>query len=220
MKPLVLVPVKKLSRAKNRMSALLTLDQRAGLASAMFTDVAETLDGTGCRVAALTAAEDIARSASRRGWRLLWEHTQISESASVDAASRQLASEGVRSVLRIPADVPLVKAEDIIELIELPCARPCAVLAPSWDFRGTNAILRSPPDLFASRFGPDSLRLHIDEALRKGAHCAVLQNTRISLDLDEPADIRRFLETPSDTETYRFLLRSGAAERITADGRK
>lgn len=218
MKPLVLVPVKKLSRAKNRLSALLCLKERAGLVSAMFLDVAAALDGSGCRVAVLTAADDIARLASRRGWRLLWENTQISESASVDAASRQLASEGVKSVLRIPADLPLLKAEDITELIELPCARPCAVLSPSWDFRGTNAILRSPPDLFASRFGPDSLRLHIEETLRKGAHCAVLQNTRIGFDLDEPADIRRFLETPSDTETYRFLAASGAAERIIADG--
>jgi 2-phospho-L-lactate guanylyltransferase len=220
MKLLVLVPVKKLSRAKNRLSVFLNLKERAALASAMFADVADALDRSGCRVAVLTAAEDIARSASRRGWRLLWEDTQISESASVDEASRRLASEGIRSVLRIPADIPLVKAEDITRLLELPCSRPCAVLAPSWDFRGTNAILRSPPDLFASRFGPDSLRLHLGEAMSKGAHCVVIQNTRIGLDLDEPVDITRFLETPSDTETYRFLLRSGAAERIAAHERE
>ena len=53
MRLLVLVPVKKLSRAKNRLAAFLNLKERAALASAMFADVADALDSAGCRVAVL-----------------------------------------------------------------------------------------------------------------------------------------------------------------------
>src|SRR6266478_6360293 len=69
--------------------------------------------------------------AETKGWELLREEQQISESVSVDAASRHCAERGVTSLLRLPLDVPLVQASDIDELFAVECAAPAAVIVPS-----------------------------------------------------------------------------------------
>jgi 2-phospho-L-lactate guanylyltransferase len=60
---------------------------------------------------------------------------------------------------------------------------------PSRDGTGTNALLRSPPTLFPSHFGPNSFALHSDEAERSRARVRIIRNPRIALDIDEPDDL-------------------------------
>jgi len=132
-------------------------------------------------------ALDLAR---RRDWRAISEREQISESASVDAASRLCAAEGVQALLRLPIDIPLVTPGDIEALFAALEPAPSVVIVPSHDGTGTNALLRSPPDLFPSRFGPDSFALHLNEAERMSARIRIIRNERIALDVDEPKDLR------------------------------
>jgi 2-phospho-L-lactate guanylyltransferase len=216
MNPLVLVPVKAPSLAKSRMASVLTSSERADLALAMLNDVARALAQAGPPVAVLTSSGQAAELASRNGWRVMWETTQSSESDSVDAASRELAREGVEAVLCIPADVPLVEPSDIEALMRQDARLCSTTLVPSYDFRGTNAILRSPPDLFPSRFGFNSLVLHLQEALRAGADCRVWANPRLACDLDDPADMVRFMARPSETETYFMMHRGNLSERLSS----
>jgi 2-phospho-L-lactate guanylyltransferase (CobY/MobA/RfbA family) len=180
----------------------------------MFCDVSRTLRDSKQPVAVLTNSVTAADLGRKMGWRVIWESSQTSESDSVDAASQQLASEGVPAVLRLPTDVPLVQSCDVEELMDSTTPLRSAILVPSRDFTGTNAILRSPPDIFRSRFGPRSLALHLREALSVGAACRVLTNARLALDLDEPSDLACFIENPSDTETYGLLQRLGLLERL------
>lgn len=199
-----------------RMSPILTGDERSNLAWAMFEDVVEALRALSpaTEVVLVTDSLRAAKRADELGWRALTESHQISESASVDGASSQIAEEGVQSVLRLPADLPLVQPEDIQELLELSLVRPAAVLVPSWDHLGTNALLRTPPDLFPSRFGHNSFVLHTQEALRAQAALEIVQNPRIALDLDDAGDIQRFMEQPSKTRTYRLLEQMRLEERL------
>ncbi len=214
MKTLVLVPVKNQSNAKQRMAPILTEKERASLAWAMFTDVASALDPLGVDVGLVTNSRLAAAHARSRGWEVLWEPFQISESASVDLAARHFARLGFDAMLRLPADLPLVRTEDIAALLEGDTEPASALLVPSRDRMGTNAILRSPPDLFPSRFGHNSLVLHTQEALRAGAHLKIVENPRIALDLDDPSDLARFMESATDTETYRLLSSLNIRERI------
>lgn len=215
MKPVIILPVKEHAQAKLRMSPAMTSEERSNLASVMFDDVVRVLEHLHYPVVVVTNADRAATVAGQLGWRCFWETSQISESASVDAASSQLAIEGVRAALRLPADIPLAQSADIEALINGLEAQPAAILVPSLDRNGTNALVRHPPDLFPSRFGPNSLVLHIQEALRVQANLRILENPRIALDLDEPSDILRFLEQPSETETYRLIIRLGLGERIS-----
>jgi 2-phospho-L-lactate guanylyltransferase len=210
----ILMPVKSQEKAKARMTPVFTPAERAGLAWSMFIDVSRALSAVGYPVAVVTNSAPAAAKAADLGWRVFWESEQVSESVSVDAASRQLAVQGVTAVLRLPADVPLVEPRDIQQLAASTLSGRSTMLVPSRDGTGTNAILRSPPDLFPSRFGKNSLLLHKHEALRAGAHLVVIENSRLGLDLDDFDDMKYFMRTPSQTETYCFLSRISLAERI------
>ena len=214
----ILVPVKEHKNAKSRMSTMLDADERALLAKTMFEDVADTLASLSSPVVIVTNSQEAAQQARKLGWRVLWETYQVSESASVDAASAQLRQEGITSVLRLPADLPLVTSADIEQIFADAMPAPSAVLVPSGDRMGTNALLRTPPDLFSSRFGHNSFVLHMQEARRSKAQIRVTENPNIALDLDDTSDLRRFLERPSNTRTYQLLQKLAIRERLDQRG--
>lgn len=215
MNTVILVPVKDPSKAKARLASILTPEQRCELARTMLDDLALALKPLGARVAFVTNSRPAGDLAAELGWRVFWETRQITESASVDEASRRLAAEGVEAVLRLPADIPLVRSEDVRKLLDVRLQPRSAVLVPSRDRMGTNAVLRRPPDLFPSRFGRNSFVLHMQEALRVQARVEVVELPRLALDLDAPDDLRRFLDRREDTATSRLLAGLDLMKRLT-----
>ena len=188
----ILVPVKEFRRSKERLAPHYSEDDRAALARALCEDIFEVIANVhGVSRVYVVSDEDHALDLARkRDWQTIGETEQISESASVDAASRFCAAEGVQALLRLPIDIPLVTAGDIGALFAALEPAPSVVIVPSRDGAGTNALLRSPPDLFPSHFGPDSFALHLNEAERAGARIRIVRNERIALDIDEPEDLR------------------------------
>ena len=188
----ILIPVKDLSRAKQRLSFTLSQAERTRLARAMLHDVFAAVARVRAGVTVFVVSSDphALAEARSRGWQCLPETAQHSESRSVDEASRICTSRGVSALLRLPIDIPLVHAADIEAVFAACPAAPGAVLVPSQSASGTNALLRTPPDLFPSHFGPGSLGKHLDEASRCRAYARVLRNPRIALDVDDLRDLR------------------------------
>ncbi|MGH9823707.1 MAG: 2-phospho-L-lactate guanylyltransferase [Blastocatellia bacterium] len=203
----ILVPLKDPANAKTRLSNLLTPEQRTELVLAMFHDVAAALVETrrADRIFIATSYEPVIRLAKGFGFDVYREQSQISESHSVDEASRWLKGQGFDLVLRLPADVPLVRSEDIDALLDTELSNPGTVIVPSRDGTGTNAIARTPPDLFPSHFGPNSLSLHRAEAERLEAQVVIRPSERIGLDIDDPADIQVFLRNGVHTRAAALL---------------
>jgi len=199
----ILIPVKDLAHAKQRLAGALPQDARTRLARAMLEDVFHAAAGVRSAAAVFVVSSDLgALAAARaRGWQCLPEATQSSESDSVDAASRICSARGVTALLRLPIDIPLVRSEDIEALLAACPTAPGAVLVPSRSADGTNALLRTPPDLFPSHFGADSLRKHLDEARACGARVELLRNPRIELDVDDEDDLRA-LAASEDLEIH------------------
>ena len=215
----LLLPIKDLRQAKQRLAPLLSPEERFALAQAMLADTIRAVRGVrrAERVFVVTNYLPAMQAAEENGWELLREDRQISESASVDAASRKCAERGVTSLLRLPLDVPLVQASDIDALLEIDCAAPALVIVPSRDGTGTNAILRTPPALFPSHFGAGSFAKHCGEAQRAGAQIAVRRNARLEMDVDDEADLRALArEDLRGTETGVWLERSGLMKRLMA----
>ena len=208
----ILIPVKEFHNAKQRLSMHVLPSDRASLAQAMCQDVFRVVAAVTCVDGVFVISKEPWALAQARalGWETIAEQHQTSESSSVDAASQFCASRGVRALLRVPIDIPLTQTQDIEAVFEQLNGEANAVIVPSGSGTGTNAILRSPPTLFPSRFGPNSFSLHHAEAALCGARLRVYRNPRIELDVDELEDLRQITTgLAPDSATSRWFASSG-----------
>jgi len=210
MKVSALIPVKGFRNAKQRLSPLLGAADRELLAEAMFRDVlrevtrARRLDAT----FVVTGNDIVAEIATAMGAAVIREPAEIGETGAVDFARLELKRAGREAVLILPGDMPLVRASDIEQVLaQVPdgAAAPFALLMPSRDRLGTNALLLAPPDVIKLRFGYDSFSYHLSQVSALGLPLRFFENEAIGLDIDEPQDLRRFLAVGRvDGETYRL----------------
>jgi 2-phospho-L-lactate/phosphoenolpyruvate guanylyltransferase len=205
----ILIPVKEFREAKKRLAPHFSPDDRAALAQAMCEDFFGVVDAVRSvdRIFVVSKEPQVLALARQLGWETIAESHQTSESDSVDAASRYCAERGVQALLRLPVDIPLAEPADIEAVFESLGDGPAVILVPSGDGTGTNAILRSPPALFPSHFGPQSLGRHLAEAEACGVSAQLFRNPRLELDIDEWEDLRKLapLVRP-DTATARWLM--------------
>jgi 2-phospho-L-lactate guanylyltransferase len=216
----ILLPIKDLRTAKQRLAGALTPEERFTLAHAMLADTIRAVRGVqhAGRIFMVTNYEPAMKAARENGWEILPEERQISESVSVDAASRQCEERGVTAVLRMPLDLPLVQSRDIDELLVAECAAPAMIIVPSRDGTGTNAILRTPPTLFPSHFGSGSFAKHCGEAERAGARILKRRNPRLEMDVDDEADLRALMQHDlSGTQTGAWLRDSGLLKKLSSE---
>jgi 2-phospho-L-lactate guanylyltransferase len=207
----LLIPVKELGRAKQRLAPLLGQAERTALAQAMMEDVFSAVSRSRLadQVFLVSSYDPALKRARELGWQIIREEHQNSESESVDYASRLCADRGVTSLLRLPIDVPLVRPDDIDGLLDRSQDAPSAVIVPSRS-GGTNALLRTPPTLFPSHFGSDSLAKHIGEAERTNAQFEVIRSERLELDIDDAGDLAElWARVPTGGATARWLAQSG-----------
>ena len=217
----LLLPVKDLRQAKQRLASFLNAEERFGLAQAMLADTIRAVRGIrkAEKIFVVTNYIPAIEAAQQNGWDLLREDRQISESFSVDYASMLCARRGVTALLRLPLDIPLARSSDIDELLAIACAAPALVIVPSRDGNGTNAILRTPPTLFPSHFGSDSFTRHCAEARRAGAEILIRHNARLEMDVDDETDLRALVQQDlSGTETGAWLQGSGLLARLQQPG--
>jgi 2-phospho-L-lactate guanylyltransferase len=216
-----LMPVKGFKNAKQRLAPLLGSDAREVLAEAMFRDVlrqvraARGLSGT----FVVTGDDRVASIASAAGAEVLREHAEEGETAAVDFARLEMKNAGCEAALILPGDMPLVRAADIEEVLaQVPdgAASPYALLVPSHDRKGTNALLLAPPDIIKLRFGYDSFNFHMSQVTAQGLPMRFIENERIALDIDEPQDLERFLSYDYEGGESTRMARSLLAKRDTA----
>jgi 2-phospho-L-lactate/phosphoenolpyruvate guanylyltransferase len=213
----LLLPIKDLRNAKQRLVGVLSPEERFGLVQVMLADTVRAVRGAtqAEKIFVITNYAPAMQIAEENGWEILREEAQISESDSVDAASRLCEQRGVTSLLRLPLDIPLVQARDIDELLGIDCQPPALVIVPSRDGTGTNAMLRTPPTLFPSHFGHGSFAKHVLEAEQAGARVIIRNNARLEMDVDDESDLRFLLEQDlTATETGRYLHEGGVASRF------
>jgi 2-phospho-L-lactate guanylyltransferase len=212
----ILIPVKHLGYAKERLAPLMSPAERSRLAEVMLQSTLEiaTQARLADRIAMVTLFEPAIVLARRYGIEVIIEKEQYSESRSVDYGTGELIRAGATSVLRLPIDLPLLRVEDIDLILEHEHSMPSAVLVPSRDGTGTNALLRRPGDIFKSHFGPGSCSKHLAAAETAGIDCQVLRLQRIALDIDEIDDVEMLLETGQGTPIHDLLAEMKIPQRL------
>jgi 2-phospho-L-lactate/phosphoenolpyruvate guanylyltransferase len=186
---MILVPVKNLREAKQRLSPVLSGEERFELAQAMCEDVLQALSRWQGRpqVAVVTSDSFACDLAARFNFELIADDNS-GETNAVELATSECRRRGAGSTLVVPADIPLI---DALELQEIVGKAPSggAVLVPDAAGRGTNAAWRAPGDLFPLRFGNDSFLPHLAAARATGLPCIVLKLPGIARDVDRPEDL-------------------------------
>jgi 2-phospho-L-lactate guanylyltransferase len=211
----ILVPVKNLSLAKQRLASVLDQSSRTALAQAMLSDVLLTLhDWQSCPEVALVTSDPYATDLARRyAFEIIPDLENPGETRAIEMATGLCVEQHIDSTLVIPADIPLIQSWELDEILKH-APREGSVLVPAADARGTNAAFRRPANLFPLRFGNDSFRPHHTAAQATDKPCVVLHLPGIAVDIDNPADLQQLLSLPGETRTQRLIREWDISARV------
>ena len=210
-----LVPVKDLSQAKERLSPLLSSDERHTLAAAMLDDVLSALEQASRleRIALVTRDALATSLAVGRGFEVIDEGSGQGLSDAVEVGVQVCRDRGASSLAVIPGDIPLLTPADIDSLMDHG-TRHEVVIVPSWNSRGTNTVLLEPPDVLPLRFSSWSFFPHVKAAKQAGLTYKVLRLPRVALDVDTPEDLARLMPKAMGTRSYSVLEDMGLLAKI------
>jgi len=202
---IVAVPVKDLMHAKQRLTSVLTPDERGELARAMLRDVLRALAGAHVdRVWVVTRDAAAAAIARELGAEPVPEAENRGHTAAVALAQAEATRRGARGFLTVPGDVPCVTTDELGQIIE-GVREGAPVFVPSRSGLGTNGVALAPPDAMPLTFGEPSFARHLATARQRGLAPRVLSLPGLGLDVDAPEDLSALLAERSATETGRLV---------------
>jgi 2-phospho-L-lactate/phosphoenolpyruvate guanylyltransferase len=199
---MILIPVKNLKHAKQRLATVLDQSARTEFAQAMLTDVLEAMNSwpDRPRVSLVTNDPFAVELARNFDYEVIPDTAGQSETDAIEMATRVCEQHGAKFTLVLPGDIPLINVSELEQILR--SAPPQGtVLVPSSDKRGTNAAFRSPCGLFPLRFGNDSFRPHVAAAHLTGKSCTVLSLPGMALDIDTPSDLQQLSAAPGQTRS-------------------
>lgn len=179
----VLVPVKRLDGAKSRLSAALSLDERAELMRTMLADVLEAVQASAVGPVTIVSSEPLAVNGIPR-----FDDRGLPWNEALAAAMREVVEE--ESAVVVSADLPQLRADEVAQLVAAAPERGLAI-ARAHD-GGTNAIAMRPPGVVTTHFGePASCAVHLRVAAAAGLEAVVVDLPGLAFDLDTPEDLAR-----------------------------
>lgn len=205
---MILIPVKNLAAAKQRLASVLHQAERTELAQAMLHDVvSEIASWPGRPACTLVTGDGFAAEIARHyDFEIIPDPANPGETGAIQMSTEICAARGIDYTLVIPADIPLIQWSELDRILGS-APKIGSVLAPAADGRGTNAAFRRPANLFPLRFGNDSFKPHLAAARATGNPCVVLELPHIGIDVDNPEDLRTLLAHSGESRTQTLLRR-------------
>jgi 2-phospho-L-lactate/phosphoenolpyruvate guanylyltransferase len=191
----VIIPVKPLRLAKSRLADVLTPEGRQEMAEAMLRHVLTTVTSVPEVTGVLVISRDTQALALARdyGAKTIQESGTPELNTALMRASSVVASWRTEAILVLPADLPLIAAQDVAEIIRMgQQPHPTVVLATDRNKDGTNALLIRPPGLIDYAYGEGSFQRHAVLARDAGAEVMIYESDRLLQDIDLPEDINNY----------------------------
>jgi 2-phospho-L-lactate guanylyltransferase len=185
-----ILPIKRFSAAKQRLTTGMSGRQRRDLAAAMAGDVltalaqARMVDRT-ILVSNEPRAQEMARAV---GAEVVDDPGERGHSEAARLGIAQAAQAGAEAVILVPGDCPLLDPQEVDRLLTGLPSHHVAVI-PDRHGSGTNALVLSPPDAIPPAFGENSRQRHEESAGARGLSCSIDEVPSLALDLDTPADL-------------------------------
>jgi 2-phospho-L-lactate/phosphoenolpyruvate guanylyltransferase len=117
-------------------------------------------------------------------------------------AVRELQARGATCVAIIAADLPLLAAAEVRELVRAGVASGTAI-APDRGGTGTNALCVRLPTAFRFQFGPGSFAAHSEQLMAGGRAPLAVAQAGLAFDVDLPADLETLVARGASD--YSFL---------------
>jgi len=214
---MILLPIKNLGNAKQRLATLMEQTARTELAHAMLMDVLDAVTAYGKADVSLVTSDPFATDLAKHyGFDIIRDEKNLSETDAIAMATGVCQSRGIPSTLVIPGDIPLIEPPEINAIYAHAPARG-SVLVPSSDKRGSNAVFRSPAALFPLRFGNDSFVPHLDAAIATNTTYVVLSLAGIGLDIDTPEDLALLAAAPGSRRSQILARKQSVSAPPTAE---
>jgi len=177
----VLVPVKRFTAAKGRLTGVLADSDRARLAEWMASGVLEVV----AEIPTFVACDDeqVAAWATRMGAHVIWG-AGLGLNGAVDDGVDHITSNGYDHVLVSHADLALPSG-----LLDV-AREGCITLVPDRRHDGTNVMSFPAARPLRAAYGGGSFGRHLTQALAAGpGPVEVRSDPQLSLDLDTPRDL-------------------------------
>jgi len=206
MRVALLIPVKSLENAKQRLGDAYDQPHRTQLAEAMLRDVLTAVGGVTGRVEVFLVTGDARAQAlaTEFGFGVIEDRRNESETAAIEMATAWCEARGFDTTIVIPADIPLIAGAELQRVLD--AAPPeGVVIVPAYDRRGSNCVLRRPAGLIPLRLGDDSFLPHCKAARRTGKPLIVLEMPGIGLDIDHPHELDLLCARGGDSHAQRLL---------------
>lgn len=210
------MPIKGFDAVKKRLAGLLDAGERRALMLAMARDVLSAL----CESRRLAGVLIVSRAPQADALAASFGTERFAESAGADlpvalseAAEYAALYHGAGGVFVAPADVPLIRAEEVDALLE---RHRRVTILPDGNRVGTNGLIVSPHDAIEFVFDGRSFEPHVANARLAGLDPAVVNESGFVLDIDTPGDLVELLHLGPNTETGIYLKRIGIPRRLSA----
>jgi 2-phospho-L-lactate guanylyltransferase len=190
------LPIKTLAEAKRRLRHQLSPGQRRALVEAMFSDVLVALRrATAVDRVVVVSADRIAQQIAAGYGATVAADDERGHNRAATVGVREALQLGADRALLVPGDCPALRPAEVDALIARPAGPRSVLIVPDRHGTGTNALLVTPPDAFATSFGPDSRKRHLEDAAAAGLEAEVVEVPSLAMDVDTPEDLEVLQET-------------------------
>jgi len=216
----IVIPVKG-HNPKGRLGSLFTPREKKQLQLSMLEDTLQAVARAKKlgQTYVISSDQGILKFAERYGVGAISEDEDSGVNEAVEHAVSELGM--YDGWLIIPADLPLITANDVKTVLTLVRMGSTLVISPSEDYSGTNLMLVSKKAMIPLHYDDDSFNKHVEEASRRGIRFSVYYSENVGFDIDRASDVHRYFGFGRRNSTMNFLERTLKKNRnVTRDVRE